>query len=81
MLVGVDRKMGQEYECGDMASSEKTPPAGETAPPAPPADPPPAPSPAGDKPPREVAKEKGGPKGPDPTRYGDWERGGRCIDF
>ena len=18
---------------------------------------------------------------PDPTRYGDWERGGRCIDF
>ena len=25
--------------------------------------------------------ETGGPKGPDPTRYGDWERGGRCIDF
>lgn len=19
--------------------------------------------------------------GPDPTRYGDWEKGGRCIDF
>ena len=18
---------------------------------------------------------------PDPTRYGDWEKGGRCIDF
>ncbi|MBL8225949.1 MAG: DUF1674 domain-containing protein [Chromatiales bacterium] len=26
-------------------------------------------------------RELGGPKGPDPTRYGDWERGGRCIDF
>jgi hypothetical protein len=26
-------------------------------------------------------REIGGPKGPDPTRYGDWERGGRCIDF
>jgi hypothetical protein len=25
--------------------------------------------------------EIGGPKGPDPTRYGDWERNGRCIDF
>jgi hypothetical protein len=27
------------------------------------------------------AGEIGGPKGPDPTRYGDWERAGRCIDF
>ncbi len=26
-------------------------------------------------------KEVGGRKGPDPTRYGDWEKGGRCIDF
>lgn len=25
--------------------------------------------------------EIGGPKGPEPTRYGDWERGGRCVDF
>ncbi len=25
--------------------------------------------------------EKGGPSGLEPTRYGDWERGGRCIDF
>ncbi|MEM7541497.1 MAG: succinate dehydrogenase assembly factor 4 [Pseudomonadota bacterium] len=30
----------------------------------------------GDKP-----KEIGGPKGLEPTRYGDWERKGRCIDF
>lgn len=25
--------------------------------------------------------EVGGPRGPEPTRYGDWERKGRCIDF
>jgi len=25
--------------------------------------------------------ETGGPSGPEPTRYGDWERKGRCIDF
>ncbi|MDW8371204.1 MAG: DUF1674 domain-containing protein [Geminicoccaceae bacterium] len=25
--------------------------------------------------------EIGGPSGPEPTRYGDWERGGRCTDF
>ncbi len=26
-------------------------------------------------------EEHGGPKGPEPTRYGDWERKGRCSDF
>lgn len=25
--------------------------------------------------------EFGGPSGPEPTRFGDWERKGRCIDF
>lgn len=25
--------------------------------------------------------EVGGRDGPDPTRYGDWEKAGRCIDF
>jgi hypothetical protein len=29
----------------------------------------------------EPAKEIGGRDGPDPTRYGDWEKAGRCIDF
>jgi len=29
------------------------------------------------KPPTEI----GGRNGPEPTRYGDWEKGGRCIDF
>jgi hypothetical protein len=27
------------------------------------------------------AVEHGGRNGPDPTRYGDWEKNGRCIDF
>ena len=26
-------------------------------------------------------REIGGPSGPEPTRYGDWEKKGRCIDF
>ena len=26
-------------------------------------------------------EEKGGPSGPEPTRYGDWEIGGKCVDF
>ncbi|KAK2983691.1 hypothetical protein RJ640_023225 [Escallonia rubra] len=25
--------------------------------------------------------EVGGPRGPEPARYGDWERNGRCYDF
>ncbi len=29
----------------------------------------------------EKPKEIGGREGPDPTRYGDWEKAGRCIDF
>jgi hypothetical protein len=29
----------------------------------------------------EKSAETGGPKGLEPTRYGDWERAGRCVDF
>lgn len=29
----------------------------------------------------EKPKEIGGPSGPEPTRYGDWERKGICVDF
>ena len=29
----------------------------------------------------EKPAERGGPKGPEPTRYGDWEVGGVCSDF
>lgn len=32
---------------------------------------------AGEPAPAEI----GGRDGPDPTRYGDWEKNGRCIDF
>jgi hypothetical protein len=56
-----------------------------------PADPPAAPTPPTVAPPAVTPtapaaappppKEIGGPKGPEPTRYGDWERNGRCIDF
>lgn len=38
---------------------------------------PPVPTPA----PPEPAEEHGGPKGREPTRYGDWENDGICRDF
>ncbi|NLO79629.1 MAG: DUF1674 domain-containing protein [Xanthomonadaceae bacterium] len=28
-----------------------------------------------------LPKEIGGRDGPEPTRFGDWEKDGRCIDF
>ncbi len=31
--------------------------------------------------PAERPEEVGGQKGPAPTRYGDWEKGGRVSDF
>jgi shikimate dehydrogenase len=34
-----------------------------------------------EKTPRNPVEEIGGFKGPEPTRYGDWEKKGRCIDF
>jgi hypothetical protein len=39
---------------------------------------PPAAKPA---PPPKLPKEIGGPSGPEPTRFGDWERKGRVSDF
>lgn len=36
-----------------------------------------APAPPSLPAPREI----GGREGPEPTRYGDWEKAGRCIDF
>lgn len=67
--------------------SNGKPPAG-PAPDLPPPDPPPHLSPdlspgAGRPVPAVPARpaEIGGRTGPDPTRYGDWELNGRCIDF
>ena len=37
-------------------------------------------SPAPEKPPTPKV-EHGGRDGPEPTRFGDWEKNGRCIDF
>ena len=34
---------------------------------------------AGDR--SQEPKELGGPKGEEPTRFGDWERSGRAVDF
>lgn len=45
---------------------DKPPPGDEKSPPPPP-------------PPTE--KEVGGRGGPDPVRYGDWEKGGIAVDF
>ncbi len=30
---------------------------------------------------KKYKKEIGGPSGPEPTRYGDWEKKGICYDF
>lgn len=36
---------------------------------------------AEDKTAQHKPEEIGGPKGLEPTRYGDWEVNGRCSDF
>jgi hypothetical protein len=33
------------------------------------------------RPPALRPRELGGRTGPEPTRFGDWENNGRCIDF
>ncbi len=38
-------------------------------------------SPQPSTPPEQPPGEIGGPAGPEPTRFGDWERKGRCSDF
>jgi homeobox protein ESX1 len=56
-----------------------------TNPSKPDAQPPAVPQPAAQQPAAADAKprpvEIGGPSGPEPTRYGDWERNGRVSDF
>ena len=36
---------------------------------------------AADAPKQKITAEINGPRGPEPTRYGDWEQKGRCTDF
>ena len=75
------RRVGRNVLQGVMTTENKSPSKAETAP---------APGPAtvkkddAAKPSskrKEPAKEVGGRDGPDPTRFGDWEKNGRCIDF
>ncbi len=40
-----------------------------------------APTAASEKPVDPKPREIGGPKGPEPTRFGDWEKNGRVSDF
>jgi hypothetical protein len=63
---------GKSAGCHIVSMANKERPSSETIPEQSEADIPPPPSR-----PREI----GGPKGPEPTRYGDWEVGGRCTDF
>jgi len=72
-----------------VAASELAPTPGRAPSPAPPPPSPVTPPPvAGAVTPPPVAgaypdpaKEYGGPSGPEPTRYGDWERKGIAVDF
>ncbi len=43
--------------------------------------PPPSAEPAPQPPKQALPREIGGRDGPEPTRFGDWEKAGRCIDF
>jgi hypothetical protein len=36
---------------------------------------------SGQRPLADLPQEHGGRSGPEPTRFGDWEKNGRCIDF
>ncbi len=40
-----------------------------------------APAPSASAKPAPLPPEIGGPKGPEPTRYGDWQTKGRVSDF
>jgi len=67
----------QKDRIQQMTSDEKPKPAADrsSAKPTPEAD-------AGKKTSKPDAEtEIGGREGPDPTRYGDWEINGRCVDF
>ena len=60
-----------------MSEEHRTPPDSTRSDEAAAADDNPARTESGDEPPREI----GGRAGPDPTRFGDWEKNGRCVDF
>jgi hypothetical protein len=67
---GKDDHMGEDVNTGTSAAPPCEPAEAATVAATPPARPAP-----------DEGAEVGGPPGPEPTRYGDWERKGRCIDF
>jgi hypothetical protein len=71
------RRLGNDQTARHIVTMSKNPP---TTPNSPAAEVPRRPAAATAKP-AAVAREIGGPKGPEPTRYGDWEVNGRCSDF
>ena len=66
------------HNCGDMQTS---PEKNSSTPASVPSDLQPSAVPAATGNVRPAEREIGGPSGPEPTRFGDWERKGRCIDF
>jgi hypothetical protein len=63
-------RSAQQSSSGSPSTTNATPEAPHAAPDA-------APVQRRASPPREI----GGRDGPEPTRFGDWEKNGRCIDF
>lgn len=59
-------------KCWDMTQSDPKPV---------PQDNPPQPQDTPPVDPKSLPKEIGGPTGLEPTRFGDWEKNGRCSDF
>jgi hypothetical protein len=62
-----------------MSPAQTEPAATPSGSPEPPPEARPAPAPGAPAP--VLPKEIGGRDGPEPTRFGDWEKSGRCIDF
>ncbi|MCR6629441.1 MAG: DUF1674 domain-containing protein [Magnetospirillum sp.] len=61
-----------------MSKASATPPSDRNAGLSPPTAQPETPAPTE----KQAGKEEiGGPEGPEPTRFGDWEKAGRCSDF
>lgn len=72
-------EVSPQYRVRTPAGQNTAPKSVENAAPAPVTDDPATDDPATGE--SEAQKEIGGPKGLEPTRFGDWERDGRCVDF
>jgi hypothetical protein len=73
--------MSEQTEKPDPAAAPAAPADETPAEPTPQGETPEPPEGPANEPPKQKPGEIGGPEGPEPTRYGDWEVGGRCSDF